>query len=240
MNIRCARLGIVATGVVLAASTILAQEIGYLDLTDRVPRQPIHSPKGGGIGGGCGGGGGDSSAIPEISVTLVSIDKRAYSIGEEVTFEVRIENTGRYSIEIPWTPHLGNLEPSDSTRAYTYRSALLVLTLTDPDSRRSFGLGDTFYGSTEVPGTMEELRPGQSVLIRTRKRLEVYEEWWEKRIKEVQPLPLKASPDLMLNEMTYSPPSNKGDLGSENTRCTPMNTRKSNHLDVVLWARTAN
>ena len=96
---RCARLGMVATGVVLAASTILAQEVGYLDLTDPVHRQRIHSPNGGGTGGFCGGGGSDSSAIPEITVVLVSIDKRAYSIGEEVTFEVRIENTGRYSID---------------------------------------------------------------------------------------------------------------------------------------------
>jgi hypothetical protein len=235
MNVRCAKHGLVLTGVVLAASTIFAQEIGYLDLTDPVPRQRIHSSNGGGTGGFCGGGG-DLSAIPEITVSLVSIDKRAYSIGEEVTFEVRIENIGRYSVEIPWTTHLGDLEPSDSTRSYKYRSALLILSFTDPDFHRSFGLGDTFYGSAEVPGTIQELLPNQSVLIRAREKIEIFQDWWGKRIKEVQPLALKVSPDLMLNEIAYTP-GNKGGLGSENIRCIPMNTKKSNQLDVVLWPR---
>jgi hypothetical protein len=239
MNVRCARLVLVLTGVVLAAPAILGQEAGYLDLTDPTPRQRIRNPNGG-IGGFCVGNGDiASSAIPEITLTLVSIDKREHSIGEEVTFEVRIENTGRSSIEIPWTSHSGDLEPSDPTRSYTYRSALLILSLTDPDSHRSFSLGDTFYGSTEVPGTIRELLPSQSVLIRTRKKIETYEEWWEKRIKEVQPLALKASPDLMLNEMSYSP-SEKGNLGSENVHCTPINTKKSNQLDVLLWPRSSN
>jgi len=210
-----------------------AQENGYLDLTDPMPRQPIRNPNEGGMGGWCGGGG-DLSAMPEINVSVVSIDKSEYSLGEEVTFEVRIENTGKQNIEIPWTPHLGDLEPSDRTRSYRYRSALLLLTFTDPDSRRSFSLGDAFYGSAEVPGTIWELRPRQSVLIRARKRLEAYEDWWQKRVKEVQPLPLKASANLMVNETTYSPGKN-GELGSESVDCTPINTKKANQLDVSLW-----
>jgi hypothetical protein len=232
------RIVLLAAGVALAALAVLAQEGGYLDLTDPLPRQRIHSPTGGGTGGFCGSGGGDPTAIPETTVTLVSLDKREYSIGEEVTFEVKVENTGRHSIEIPWSPHLGDLEPSDPTRPYTYRTALLILTLTDPDSRQILTLGDSFYGSTEVPGTIRELRPSQSVLIRTRKSIEIYDDWWGKRIMEVQPLLLKASPNLMLNEMTYSP-SEKGDLGSESARCTPMNTKRPNQLDVFLWPRSS-
>jgi len=240
MITRCARLGLIAAGVALAASTILAQEVGYLDLTDSVPRERMRSPNGG-TGGFCGGGGSASTAIPEITLRLVSVDKRAYSMGEEVTFEIRVENTGKESVEIPWTPHLGDLEPGDPTQSYTYRSAVVILNLTDPDSHHSFDLYGNFYGSTDVPGTIQEVRPSQSVLIRTRRRLETFEDWWVKRVKEVQPLPLKASPGLMLNTMTYSP-DEKGDWhsASENSQCTPLNTRKANHLDVVLWPRSSN
>jgi hypothetical protein len=99
VNMRCARLGMIATGVILVASTILAQEVGYLDLTDPVPREPIHSPTGGGVGGYCGSSG--SSALPEVTLTLVNVDKSTYSMGEEVTFEVRVVNTGKKNIEIP-------------------------------------------------------------------------------------------------------------------------------------------
>jgi hypothetical protein len=69
--------------------------------------------------------------------------------------------------------------------------------------------------------------------------LETYDDWWGKRIKEVQPLLLKASPGLMLNEMTYAP-SETGDLGSVNTRCIPMDTKRANQVDVFLWPRRSN
>jgi hypothetical protein len=179
-----------------------------------------------------------SSAVPEATLTLVSIDKRAYSMGEEVTFEVRVENTSKSSIEIPWTPHLADLEPGDPTRPYTYQNAAVVLDLTDPESHRSFDLFGIFYGSPDVPGTIRELRPSQSVMIRARKRLEIYEDWWGNRVKEMQPLSLQASPGLMLNSTTYTP-NEKGDSGSENSRCTPLKIKKANQMDVVLWPRSS-
>ena len=39
----------------------------------------------------------------EITITLLSIDKRSYSVGGEVTFEVKIQNSGNEVIEIPWS-----------------------------------------------------------------------------------------------------------------------------------------
>jgi hypothetical protein len=46
-------------------------------------------------------------------------------------------------------------------------------------------------------------------LIRARKRIETYDDWWVKRVQEVQPLALKVSPGLMVNEMTYLPSEKK-------------------------------
>ena len=41
---------------------------------------------------------------------LAYLDKTSYSMGEEITFEVKIQNTGREAIEMPWTSHLGDLD----------------------------------------------------------------------------------------------------------------------------------
>jgi hypothetical protein len=228
-----ARISLIAVGIALAASALLAQDVGYLDLTDAVPRQRVRTPNGG-AGGFCGSS--ESSGIPEVTLTLVSVDKHAYSMGEEVTFEVKVENTGKEKIEISWTPSLGELEPADPTKSYTYRSAAVVLNLTDPGSHRSFSINGYAYGSMDVPGTIRELQLSQSVLVRARKRLEISEDWWGKRVKEVQPLPLKASPGLMLSSVTYSL-NEKGDSASENSSCIPLSTKKANEIDVALWPR---
>ena len=233
MSVRNAKFALVAAGIALAALGLFAQDVGYLDLADPALLGRIRSPNGG-TGGFCGSS--ESSGNPEVTLTLDSLDKRAYSIGEEVTFEIRVENTGKETIEIPWTPGLGELEPGDPTKSYTYRTAAFVLTFTDPGSHRSFSIQGYAYGSKDVPGTIRELRSSQSVLIRARRRLEIYEDWWGKRVNEVQPLPLKASPGLMLNSVTYSP-SERGVSASENSSCIPLSPKKANEVDVALWPR---
>jgi hypothetical protein len=81
-----------------------------LDLTDPAPRHRIRNPNGGG-GGFCEGGGVSGVVIPDLTLTLMSVDKLAYSVDEDVTFEVKAENTSTHSIVIPWTLHLADLEP---------------------------------------------------------------------------------------------------------------------------------
>jgi hypothetical protein len=233
----CARIGIVVAALVLAASPSLAQEVGHLDLTDPAPRHRIRNPNGG-QGGFCEGGGVSGVVIPDLTLTLMSVDKLAYSVGEDVTFEVKAENTSTHSIVIPWTLHLADLEPSDPTQPYTYLSAVVALRLTDPVSERFMERYVEFNGSTRVPGTIRELHPGQSIVIRARSKLEFYEEWWRKKISEVQPFPVKAEPDFMWNTMTYSP-NDKGDSASEDTTCTPLITKRANQLDVLLWPQNA-
>ena len=215
---------------------MFAQEAGYLDLTDPVPRQRLRSPNGGLGGYGCAGGG-DVSGIPEVTLSLVSVDKRVYSLGEDITFEVKVQNTGKGSVEVPWTPHLADLEPGDPTQSYEYRSAVVVLNLRDPDSERYVGLYGFFYGSAHLPETIRILRPSESFLIRARSRLEFYEDWWRQKVNELQPLPVRAEPGFMLNTVTYSP-NEKGEPASEDSSCIRLNTKKTNQIDVVLWPRS--
>jgi hypothetical protein len=51
-TMRCARIGLVAAAVVLAASAVSPQDVGYLDLTNPAPRQRVRNPNGG-MGGHC-------------------------------------------------------------------------------------------------------------------------------------------------------------------------------------------
>ena len=142
------------------------QDIGYLDLMTPAPRLPTRSPKRSSVSA-CGGIGGPVTT-PDVTVTLVSLDKNIYSLGEEITFEAKVENSGKETIEIPWTPDLAGLEPSDQTEYFSYRSASFVITLTVPDSDHYLSIAGFSYGSTDLPGTIRELRPGQSFIVRSR------------------------------------------------------------------------
>jgi hypothetical protein len=106
------RIVMLAGAAFLAASVVAAQEIGWLDLTDLHPRDRIRAPHT--VGAECGGGSG-FTPNNEITITLESLDKASYSLGEEVTYEVKVQNSGKTPIEIPWTPHSSELEPTGST-----------------------------------------------------------------------------------------------------------------------------
>jgi len=236
LNMSRLRIGLLAVAAVLAARTTVAQEISYLDLTDPLPRERIRSPRSG--SSGCGGGAG-FTASSEIIITLLSLDKHSYSMGEEVTFEVKIQNSSRETIEIPWTPHLGDLEPADSTKTYTYLQAVVALKFTDPIASRSFSVFANFYGSPDVPGSTRELLPGQSILVHVRRKIDVYEEWWWRRVKESPPLTVSASANFLLNRVTYSPNETQSS-GTDSSRCIPLRTKEANQLEVALWPRKSD
>ena len=172
------RMGQLGSFAFLIASVTLAQGIGWLDLTDLHARQRIRTPRT--ISGGCGGG--EFEPALSASITLTYLDKISYSVGEEVTYEVKIQNTGKEPIEIPWTPHLGNLEPADPSQAYAFLDAAILLDFTEPVSNRSFSLCATSYGSLNMVGTTRTLLPGESVFVRARQKLQTNEEWWQRKI----------------------------------------------------------
>jgi hypothetical protein len=177
-----AKIGLIASFIASFASVGFSQDIGYLDLTTPAPRMPTRSPKR--FSGGCGGTGDGPATSPNATLTLISLDKNTYSLGEEITFEVKIENSGTDTIEIPWTPDLATLEPSDQTQYFSYRSASFVTILTVPDSGHYLFVSGFSYGSTDAPGTIRDLRPGQSFIVRARGRGDVYDSWWSDKLKD--------------------------------------------------------
>jgi hypothetical protein len=210
-----------------AAWTMLAQDIGYLDLTDPFPRQAVRSARHF-EAGTC-----SPAASPETTVTLMRLDKDSYAMGEQVTFEVKIENSGKETIEIPWTPHLGDLEPLDAMQSYSYRSAAVVLALTIPESGHYLDLSSFSYGSLDLPGSTRELQPGRWLLVKARGKIDA-DNWWSEKFKESTPLNVKATAALVLSATTYSP---DGKGGSAVQKCLPMNRKTANQLDVTLWPR---
>jgi hypothetical protein len=97
-----------AGAALVAASVVAAQEIGRLDLTDLHPRDRIRVPHT--VGGDCGGGA-NFTSNNELTITLVSLDKTSYSLGDEVTYEVKVQNSGKAPVEIPWTAHSATWSP---------------------------------------------------------------------------------------------------------------------------------
>ncbi len=228
------RFLLLAGAAFFATSLVAAQEVGWLDLTDTHPRDRIRVPHS--VGSECGGGGGFTSNI-EITITLVSLDKVSYSLGEEVTYEVKIQNSGKETVEIPWTPHSGDLEPADASKSYTYLHAAISLNFTEPDSNRSFSVYANSYGSSELPGSTRQLLPGEWIFVRARQKVATYEEWWWSKIKDSSPLKVRVSAGLMLNKVTYSP-AEKSDFAMEGSVCIPVNTKVGAPSDVVLWPAT--
>jgi hypothetical protein len=232
-RLRMGRLGGVAF---LVASATLAQGIGWLDLTDLHPRERIRTPHA--FSGGCGGGAGFEPAL-SASITLTDLDKTSYSVGEEVTYEVKIQNTGKEPIEIPWTPHLGDLEPADSSQPYTYLDAAISLDFTEPVSNRSFSIYANSYGSSNVAGTTRKLLPRESVFVRARQELHTYEEWWQGKIMESSPLNMKVSANLVLSKVTYSP-GERSNPAIDQSLCIPLRTTLGAPLDAALLPAKSN
>ena len=86
-GMNCIRIGLLAGIALLVISTTVSQEIGWLDLTDLHPRERIRTPHA--LSGECGGGTG-FEPTHSVSITLTYLDKTSYSVGEEVTYEVKI------------------------------------------------------------------------------------------------------------------------------------------------------
>jgi len=225
------KIGLFAVASVLASQWMVAQESNYLDLTDPLPRERVRLPHGGSAE--CGGGAG-FTANSEATITLVYLDKLSYLMGEDVTFEVKVQNSGKEAFEIPWTPHLGDLEPSDATETYSYVAGAVTLDFTDPISHHSFAIYGNFYGSPSVPGSLRKLEPGQWALIRVRRKIEGFEDWWSTRLKDSQPLNVTASANLLLNGVTYFP-RQENSAATEHSTCIPFPTKQVAQVDTTLW-----
>jgi hypothetical protein len=104
---------------------------------------------------------GDAAPLP-FEITLVSLDRNGYAIGDNAVFEVTLKHVGTAPFAFPWSREMSAV--ADAPRA---QLAHVLLTFTDPVlGRQLVGFDNTLYGAQTVPGTVQMLQPGDVVTVR--------------------------------------------------------------------------
>jgi len=206
--------------------SVAAQEIGYVDLTDNIFRERSRQTRT--FGGGCSGSPHAQPSQYEVTAVVVSLDKTRYRVGEEATFEIKVLNSGKKTIMVPWTPHSVDLEPADSHASYKYRVGVTLLIFRDPEGHE-FTVSETLYGSPNLAGSLRELSPGQWFTVKGQKRIILYDQnWGKKELRDSGFVTANVSGFYRQDRGSYSPK----DGGSDNQVCIPLPCTRANTLSV--------
>jgi uncharacterized repeat protein (TIGR01451 family) len=210
------------------ALSAVAQEIGYIDFSGLTVRESTRHPRT--HGSACGSSPHSRPSRSQVKVTLLSLDKTIYQIGEELTFEVKVQNTGTAPLVIPWTPHFADLEPNDLRAPYKYLAGVVVVQFKD-SKQHWFALSEALYGATDVPGTLLELRPGQWFTVRGRERIQILvPDWGRDQLNESSSVETRVTAGFREDLGTYSP----RDGGSDTKQCVLVGPNEANELNVIL------
>jgi hypothetical protein len=170
-------------------ATSLAQEIKYIDITSvqqrtelRHPPAPLPDCKdgncvGGGIGGGGVGDGAPDQRDPHaLGVYLLRVTPTDIYPLEPFEVEFKVLNTGKAPFELPVSPHLSDLQPSDESLDFHYLSlSLVVHGEPEPEGPDVAALGYvTLYGSLDREGSVLVVRPGEWIRVRAIMKLHTW------------------------------------------------------------------
>jgi hypothetical protein len=168
------QFAILAAAAVVAIADIdcLAQEVASVNLTKIGERRDLRSPPqrpraSGAVSSvnqtyGCGN---SINSEGELRTTLVSLDRTHYRIGDQPKFEVTIENAGSTPLKIPFSPHLGDLQPADLGKKFGYLKLAVVLWIGGTKWSANTGGTVFLYGAEDHPGTVLTLQPGEWVRV---------------------------------------------------------------------------
>jgi len=103
-----------------------------------------------------------------FEVTLVSMDRNGYTIGDDAVFEVLLKYTGTRPVAFPWSR-----DADDILDAPHPQIAHVLLTFTDAMlGRQIVGFENVLYGAETLPNSLLKLTHGDSVHVRAAGR------WW--------------------------------------------------------------
>ena len=155
-----------ATALLIAASAT-AQEVGYKDLTDVAPN-PLRYNKfipdsacNPGSGGGLGLGIGCPPNAYPFELSLLSVDTSELSVGGEAVILLRLRNVGRDAASVPWITDPDEIELPDHNGTFGFSEADLRANIAQEGGTTYFGIPVHLYGAKEVPGSLQEIRPGE-------------------------------------------------------------------------------
>ena|SRR6516225_1237473 len=163
---------LILASATLPGSICSAQEVASLDLTEVNARVDLRRPaatsdmparySGARSTGPCG----SAHKTGTLHTSLVSLDRADYQVGDEARFEVTIQNTGSEPTQIPLSPHLADLQPSDPAEKFTYFKLEIALWIAGGDRwSTSTGGGATLYGADNRANTLLTLKPGEWVRV---------------------------------------------------------------------------
>lgn len=177
--------------LLLATSVFVrGQEIKFVDLTVVEQRKELRHPPapppqcdvdghcavGGGIGGASVGCGAPDRRDPHaLAVTLVSVRGTEIDPAQPFEAEFRVLNSGRAPIDLPGSPHLSDLQPSDESSPFSYFGLAVTITVErEPreSDRGSIGFVQ-LYGSPDHDGTMMTLKPGEWIRVKANVSLQL-------------------------------------------------------------------
>ena len=174
--------------LLLVAAPAVGQEIKYIDLTviqQRTelrypPAPPVNCEEGAVCSGGVSGGVGVACGGPDwrdphaLGVDLLRVSPTDLDPAEPFEAEFRLLNTGRAPLDIPVSPHLSDLQPSDASLDFSYFSlALVAQVAAEPEGPDVFSVGFVeLYGSSDRDGTMVVLKPGEWIRVTANVKLQ--------------------------------------------------------------------
>ena len=101
-----------------------------------------------------------------MRTTLVWLDRDEYAVGDNQKFEVRIDNVGSVPVEIPFSPHLADLQPADPSQKFGYSLVRVQFLIGGTKWDWTSSDGDVIlYGASQHAGTMLTMQPGEWVRI---------------------------------------------------------------------------
>jgi hypothetical protein len=168
--------------VVLAWGGLLkAQEMKYTDISNvrqrtelRVPPAPppVCEEGKGCVGGGygvfmVGDGAADRRDPHALAIYLLRVTPTEINPAEPFQVEFKVLNSGTASIELPVSPHLSDLQPTDETVDFDYFSLGLVVRAVGESQGPAVNSGGSveLYGSPDHPETMMRLLPGEWIRV---------------------------------------------------------------------------
>jgi len=193
-----------------------AQEIKYIDLTADPQRLELRHPPAPQSdcrdGKGCLGGGSGSRSIGDeapdqrdpraLGIYLMRVTPTDINAAESFQVEFKILNTGTAPIELPVSPHLSDLQPSDESVAFNYSSlALVVRGEGEPQGPRVDSVGFVeLFGSADHAGSMTVLRPGEWIRVSANVKLFVKLLTWPS-----EPVSVRFRGNFWLRRNTFNP-----------------------------------
>jgi len=154
---------------------LAAQEVGYNDLTTVGANSLKHSKFSPDSSCNDMGGGGLGMAIgcpPKtypFTLSLLVVDTSELPIDGELIILLRLRNVGHDSAFVPWLTDSGQMELPDDNGKFRFCQADLRADIRQESGGTAhISIPVHLYGAREVPGSLQEIRPGEYVEIRVR------------------------------------------------------------------------